>query len=377
MFIQITALKLNRIGSPWLRWLLPRQTIVQNLERDVVGIKRLTYGNGVEAHYQRSKEGHLARIVYRDPRVSAPREPRNAALDTLFGISRAMAAPASPGVSIAGRTVLPGALGLPTEPNALLDHRYLWDLQGNLLHTQDKSSASGYAYDAHDRLIAAATASPNASFSRYHYDNNGNRVLVQEALADQRDTRSNTVKTTYVPNGDRWQNAAEDNFSTAARYDATGQPDRVGNRAFSWDAMGKLVEVRDGPRIIARYRYNHRGERIEKIVGSAHTYYLYEDRKVVAELDAKGAIRRQYVYLADQPVAVIDRPDTLVNPAKEMSAMTRLASFISAVWPAWIDHDETIAYLQGNHLGETEMVTDVKGKPIWQASYSPPRYTQV
>lgn len=368
---QITALERTRVGSRWLRWLLPRQTIVHNLERDVVGIKHLTYGNGIDAHYQRSKAGRLARIVYRDPWLPAPSVQRNAALETLLGISRAMAAPAAPGASVAGRTVLPGALGLPTDPNALLDHRYLWDLQGNLLHTQDKWSASGYAYDAHDRLIAAATTSPNASFSRYHYDNNGNRVLAQEAFADQRDTRGNTFKTTYVPNGDRWQNSADDAFSTAARYDATGQPDQIGNRAFSWDAVGKLLEVRDGPRIIVRYRYNHRGERIEKIVGNTHTYFLYEGRKVVAELDAKGAIRRQYVYLADQPVAVIDTPAVGSAQGEKNTTLQPFRGDIGTIWQTWFSRSETIFYLQTNHLGATELVTDSAGKPIWQSDYSP------
>ena len=51
---------------------------------------------------------------------------------------------------------LPGALGLPADPQALLDHRYLWDTAGNLLLSQGKSSYTGYAYDRQDRLIIAA-----------------------------------------------------------------------------------------------------------------------------------------------------------------------------------------------------------------------------
>jgi RHS repeat-associated protein len=368
---QITALKRNRGIATWLRWLLPQQTIVQNMERDLVGLKRLTYGNGIEAYYQRSKEGSLARIVYRHQRVPAAPAQRNTALENLLGISAAMAAPANPGTSVAGMPVLPGALGLPSDPNALLDHRYLWDLQGNLLYTQDKDSTNGYAYDARDRLITVATSSPNAGLSRYHYNNNGNRLLAQEGSFDQNDTRLNTVKTTYVSVRDRWQHTAGDDGSTAAQYDAAGQPNKIGNRTIVWDAMGKLLEVRDGPRIIARYRYNHRGERIEKIVDSKHTYYLYENRKLVAELDARGTVRRQYVYLADQPVAVIDKPEIDANLGEEHGVLARVKNEIAAIGKTWLGNGETIVYLQSNHLGTTELVTDAQGKPVWQADYSP------
>ncbi|WP_371764094.1 phospholipase effector Tle1 domain-containing protein [Massilia sp.] len=132
--------------------------------------------------------------------------------------------------------------------------------------------------------------------------------------------------------------------------------------------MGKLLEVRDGQRLLARYRYNHRGERIEKIVGSEHTYYLYEDRQLVAELDSKGTIRREYVYLGGQPVAVID---TLNDASTNGTADGGFMATIANLWRAWLGNGESIVYLQTNHLGAVEMATDVKGKPIWQANYSP------
>jgi RHS repeat-associated protein len=377
---QITALERNRDGNLWLRRLLPRQTIVQDLERDVVGLKRLTFGNGIEAYYQRSKEGSLARIVYLDPRMPASREQRGGALEALLGISPAMAAPAPAAESNTGLQALPGALGLPPDPKALLDHRYLWDVQGNLLHTQDKDAGSSYAYDASDRLIAAATAptmrkaaatGQRASFARYHYDENGNRLLAQEGLADQGDLSGNTIKTSYVSGGDRWQTASGGDGLTEARHDAAGQPERIGKRSFVWDALGKLLEVRDGQRVLARYRYNHRGERIEKIVGSEHTYYLYEDRQLVAELDGKGAIRRQYVYLAGQPIAVIDSSRGGATDGSEDTALARFVTDIAAIWRTWFGNGETIVYLHSNHLGAVEMATDVAGKPVWQATYSP------
>jgi RHS repeat-associated protein len=364
---QITALERSPACTRWLCWLLPRQTIVQNLERDVVGLKRLTYGNGIEAYYLRSREGSLARIVYRDPRMLVPREQGGGALEALLGVGPALAT--QPVAVDVERSTLPGALGLPPDPQALLDHRYLWDVQGNLLHTRDKDATNSYAYDAHDRLIAAATG-PVASFARYHYDTNGNRLLAQEGLANQSDIRGNTVKTSYAPNADHWQTHTGGRGLEEAHYDADGQPERIGHRSFVWDATGKLLEVRDGSRVLARYRYNHRGERIEKTAGGEHTYYLYEDRKIVAELDGKGRLRRQYIYLAGKPVAIIDATIDVTNGPNDTAPRGFMAA-IAALWRTWFGESETIVYLHSNHLGATEMATDIRGKPIWQATYSP------
>jgi hypothetical protein len=41
------------------------QTLASDFERDLVGLKRYLSGNGIEALYQRSAQGALARVVYR------------------------------------------------------------------------------------------------------------------------------------------------------------------------------------------------------------------------------------------------------------------------------------------------------------------------
>jgi RHS repeat-associated protein len=228
----------------------------------------------------------------------------------------------------------------------------------------------------HDRLIASATAATprlakgttgtNAGFVRYHYDDNGNRLLAQEGF-DQSDILDNTIRASYARESDRWQADAGAAGAIDASYDAAGQPERIGNRNFVWNAFGNLLEVREGQHILARYRYNHQGERIEKIAGNEHIYYLYQDHQLVAEMDGKGAIRREYLYLTGQPVAVIDTP---AGEATDGMARGFMAS-IANLWRTWSGKGESIAYLQTNHLGAVEMATDASGKPIWQAAYSP------
>ena len=322
---QVVALERSRIQTPWLRWLLPAKAIVHDLERDIVGLKRLGYGNGIEAHYQRSPEGVLARIVYR-------------------------------------------------HKNTLIDHRYLWDVQGNLLHTQSKDAQNNYVYDAQDRLIISGSApsssqpARHANYSRYFHDGAGNRVLGQEDIADQADMMTNTVKATYVANSNRWQGATG---ASPSIYDASGQPGHIGQREYVWGALGKLIEVRQEQRTLASYRYNHKGERIGKTTKAGQTHYLYEGRQLTAELNDKGQIIRQYVYLADQAIAVIDTPQGSQLDSIERSPLAQIGADIATAFKAWFSSNEAIAYLHNNHLGATELVTDANGNPIWQAAYSP------
>lgn len=364
---RITALERTQAGSRWLQWLLPKQTIVKNVERDVVGLSHLTYGNGIEAYYQRSHEGTLARIVYRNPGLSSVKT-RTAGMEMFLGVNPAMAKPTPPVTLSVERPALPGALGLPTDSDALVDHRYLWDLRGNLLYSQDNNSASSYAFDARDRLIAKATF-PNVGFARYHYDVNGNRLLAQEGFA-QHDTSSYTIKSRYASAGDHMHQDAKEAEKTATRHDASGMPELIGSRTYFWDAMGKLLQISEGTSIVARYRYNHRGERIEKIVDGKHTYYLYEDRKLVAELDGAGIIFRQYAYLSGHPIAVIDLPDNSGATNMRGTTLGHIRRKNSIQWNSWFGNSGTIFYLLSNHLGATETVTDSSGMPVWKKAYS-------
>lgn len=59
---QIIALSQQTRPLAFFGW--GRQSIVKDLERDLIGLRSMTYGNGVQGQWQRSKEGVLARVVY-------------------------------------------------------------------------------------------------------------------------------------------------------------------------------------------------------------------------------------------------------------------------------------------------------------------------
>ncbi|MCS0581074.1 DUF2235 domain-containing protein [Massilia pinisoli] len=359
---QVVALERQRILTPWLRWLLPAEPLVQDIRRDQVDVSAFDYGNGIQARYQRSAAGALARVVYRPAAgTHSPSTAANASLALLLGIAPAHAATVE-------HTATP--LAIPFDKLAVLDYRYLWDVQGNLLRLADAAGVRDQAYDAHDRLIVESrrdlrdglrkTALDDGSDTRYFYDNSGNRVLGQEGA---------TLRTAYAPRSNRWLGQSDD--TGAARYDASGQPRAVGDRAYDWDAAGRLAGVRDGGQVLATYRYNHRGERVGKTVRGGATYYLYSGRKVTAELDAAGRVMREYVYLAGRPVAVIDSDDGAASASPPASAFAQALHDVATAAGAWFGRArQRVTYLHTNHLGAPEAATDAAGKLVWKARYA-------
>jgi RHS repeat-associated protein len=391
---QITSLARSRVHTEWLRGFEQKQIIAKDFERDIIGLASYTAGNGIEARFVRSREGTLARVLYRQPQRKAmtarngvPEFIGKTTQDTferLLGIAPAHASDAAATavrtepVEVPG-TELPAALGQPQNPQALIDHRYLWDSRGNLLLDQQRAGAqpsdSGYAYDWQDRLIVASTrdtqsvvlqpvsqkeeSAPQTSY--YLHDAQGRRVLAKDA-------EQHTRRIAYDGNTHRWRSDG----NSEAKYDASGQPTTIGTRRFEWDAHGRLLQVRDNDKLLATYKYSHRGQRIEKKTGHQHTLFLYDEQsQLMAELDAAGKITRQYVYAANVPIAVIDSQGN-DEAALHQDTAAWLQAFIDIghILRSWIGAQDNTAWLHTNHLGAPEAATDAKGQLIWQASYA-------
>ena len=169
-------------------------------------------------------------------------------------------------------------------------------------------------------------------------------------------------------------------MNQAISYTPNGQPAQVGRRQYTWDALERLTSVKQDTQTIAQYQYNHRGERIGKQLGNQTTSYLYEAGQLTAELNKDGQITRQYLYLADQPIAVIDTPEGKQLSKAELSAPESLGLDAKNIINYWLEtltntanssSSEQISYLHTNHLGAPEAATDKQGQVIWQASYAP------
>lgn len=133
--------------------------------------------------------------------------------------------------------------------------------------------------------------------------------------------------------------------------------------------MGRLSRIDEGDKEIAAYRYNHRGERIAKMAGDKSAAYLYEDKQLSAELDGQGRITRQYIQLADTPIAAIETPQGVALASED--SWSALLADLRTITTVLFSPDTTLVWLHPNHLGAPEAVTDAQGKLIWQASYEP------
>ncbi|WP_166636024.1 RHS repeat-associated core domain-containing protein [Halothiobacillus neapolitanus] len=380
----------------------PTRTLVSHLKRDLGGLAALTYGNGIQAKWQRSKAGVLARIVYSLPdepgqtSQTASSDSRRVAWDHWLGWLVSPVKADEPPASSQTNSAWPGAYGIPVEPNTLWDARYLYDDLGNILAVQHQGRLVGdvtqsrYHYDMHNELIEAqyghgsvlvrsggsshrkkwvAQAPKDARSWRYLLDGNANRLYVQQDSTASQPATTQTIR--YQPNSQRLAGAG---------YDANGQIQAIDSLQIRWNAEGRLQSLWNGAHEIARYRYNATGERVAKIVDSRsghskETLYLYDQqRHRQAKLDAAGHILRQYFWLGDKLVAVVDYPEgrkPLGN--QEPDTFNKLNQYIGYLWGGSLVHTGSgrISYLLDNHLGAPIAATDAQAQVIWRAHYGP------
>lgn len=381
---QVVAIHHQRLPALDLGW--TRRTLASGLLRDATGKNRFSYGNGVEASWQRSEQGVLARVLYR-ALAKPPATGLRAMIESWIKPAQA-APPAGQAVTAAQAASAPGALSAPDDPRALYDSRLLYDASGNVVLVRDagavvspgQAQQTHYTYDGLNQLVQAwqdtlpannesgpsmvkvsATDRPTALW-RYHQDGLGNRLIAQSAQQGQ--VQSPLLKMAYKPDSSELAEPDRD-------------PKRQ-DRRWRWNADGTLAAALQttgaGEQQIASYHYNHQGLRVVKTVtppdGSPRREYTLYDtqRNRIADLDAQGRITRQYVWIDDLLIAVINAKEPAAPASVDPGSAQ--ASALSSVWGALL-RSSRIAYVHSNHLGAPVAVTDDNAKPIWRASYSP------
>ena len=160
-------------------------------------------------------------------------------------------------------------------------------------NTGNATASASYNYDALDRLTGAAL--PGATLG-YGYDANGNRT--QETRGSE--TRSYAI--------DPASNRALSSAGTTAQtysFDANGSLTGDGQRQFNYDSRGRLTRA-----ILAAaatgYEVNALGQRVRKQNGDTDTVFHYDlQGRLIAESAADGSRFRDYVWLGDLPLAVV------------------------------------------------------------------------
>lgn len=389
---QVVGVVRDRLSTPWLRPLLPPQVLASGIERDRVDLSRLTTGNGYEMAWWRSSDGRLARLVHRRIDGLVPdgveaanaglraERPRRLSWGQAIGVGHVHASPAAP-----------GWIGRPPEPQALIDDRFGWDPRGNLVVRESRALGRHdtwqHRYDAGDRLLLTQRASASLDGSsedgtthRYAYDAQGRRVLAHGARPGEAvPVLAPLQRLELAPDSHRLIGVS----GVPVRHDRLGRPARLENRQLAWSATGQLLLVTStsghpdqeplsaASERATRYGYNHRGERVlVQREGGAVLVHLHDDRRRLAELDEAGRVARQWIWLADLPLAVIDSPpDRRHPPVASDSPIAAVWRDLRTVFHERFGAADRITWLHTNHLGAPVAATDERGRIRWQAHY--------
>ncbi|HKW36901.1 MAG TPA: hypothetical protein VJO54_03745 [Burkholderiales bacterium] len=170
-----------------------------------------------------------------------------------------------------------------------------YDPAGRITTIADAVSGSSntYGYDSLDRLTSAAT---QAGSYAYTYDAVGNRTSKTVGAATDTYTYAATSNQLASISG-----ASSRSFS----FDANGSTLADGNNTYTYDARGRMASA-TSPTGTAFYQVNALGQRVRKVTATDDRVFLYDLRgHLIAEASPTGTTKREYLYLNDIPLAVI------------------------------------------------------------------------
>jgi RHS repeat-associated protein len=122
---------------------------------------------------------------------------------------------------------------------------------------------------------------------------------------------SNVVVTATDPSGNTRTNTyqvSESGSATSYTYDANGNLTSDGTKTYEWDAENRLTRVTQGGSELARFVYDGKGRRAQKIAGGVTHSYVYDKTNIIEERLSSG---QTYDYVQgpgiDRPLAQRDQ----------------------------------------------------------------------
>lgn len=157
-----------------------------------------------------------------------------------------------------------------------------------------------YAYDVLDRLTGAT---PLGSSFEYTYDATGNRLTKKVG--------SITEKYFIKPNSNQIDciaSSSSTDCSTPIRsfsFDPNGSTIADGINQYSYDVRGRMAQSTTGPSSTA-YQVDAFGQRFRKTNSQGDRVFHYDlSGRLIAETSAAGVFLREFIYLGDIPVGVV------------------------------------------------------------------------
>ena len=254
---------------------------------DVVG---LTYPSGKQIAYGRDSQGRVSQITLTDNGVT--RIVLNQVQYHPFGGVKSY-------VTGAGQT-LTRSQDLDGRINAYTLGTSLWqigyDTAGRIGYQTDSANATNtatYGYDTLDRLTGTVLPTTNLG---YAYDANGNRTS---------QTVGGTTYSYQVSPTSNRLNGVNTVPPKSYAFDVNGSITGDGQNTYGYDARGRMTQAVTVAGT-TQYRLDAQGRRVAKTNTAEDTRFVYDRAgHLIAETDATGSAKREYIWLGDLPVGVL------------------------------------------------------------------------
>jgi RHS repeat-associated protein len=196
-----------------------------------------------------------------------------------------------------------------------------------------------YSYDLAGRLT---TAAKNATTDSYTYDTNSNRLTAA--------TSAGTAHGSYDAQ-DRLLTYGNTSFTYTANGELSGQKTGSQKVSYKYDVLGNLIAVTLANGTKIAYIIDPENDRVGKTVnGVLTTGFLYDDDRIVAQLNGSNQVVSQFVYAAGS-----NSPDYMISGGVTYRIFSdRLGSPVLVVNSSTGAISEQIAYDEfGNVLSDT------------------------
>jgi len=311
----------------------------QHYQYNAVGeLKQVTYPSGNKVNYQIDNVGRVNSITLTKTDGTTLALADNIAYQPFGSVTQMVL---GNGLSITQQYNLNGELN-QKQQGTILAQQFNYDASGNILqinNTLQQGNNQQFTYNGLSQLTQAIGIYGTIQYQLNTTNDRISRTDNEETITSDHVFGTHQIQLT---NSDNWLNPDYRDYL----YDLNGNAVNNGLYQFSYDHLNRLSQVTQNGQIIADYAYNSYGERTKKsVTGQPDQHFFYDQNKLIAESDESGHIRREYIYLHNTPLAILDYDPVASTPK--------------------------IYYYHTDHLGTPVKMTDANQQVVWSGDYKP------